>query len=375
MRPVHLCLFAFIGSDNVGDEAIFQTIYRDLQSLRPEAISILSMNPARTRAIAKSANVQVVPARLGRESLTALYGCDVFVCGGGGIFQDQTSVYNPSRYLSRIQIALTLRKRVFVYGVGVGPLKHPLNRRLMGEVLKRAECLTVRDEGSRQALIELGVPASRVHTTGDPVINFSDLAHPPVATQPGKNILVCLRHWFDTIDWLPVSVVNALHVRSRENVFQYDNFVSNMADILDHVARDPDVILTFVPFWGVRDTRVHRAVIAKMQRSAQCKVVEDSPSPERAAELIRSADLLIGMRLHSLILAVASARPFFAIDYSKKVGDFLEEVLPGRVGLVSCSPKDLVAAEVIAKLNALERVSPFDSAYVRRIGELKLKKH
>jgi polysaccharide pyruvyl transferase WcaK-like protein len=98
MRPVHLCLFAFIGSDNVGDEAIFQTIYRDLQSLRPETISILSMNPARTRAIARSANVRVVPARFGPESLAALHGCDVFVCGGGGIFQDQTSVYNPSRY-------------------------------------------------------------------------------------------------------------------------------------------------------------------------------------------------------------------------------------------------------------------------------------
>ena len=300
------------------------------------------------------------------------YACDVFVCGGGGIFQDQTSVYNPSRYLSRIQIALTFRKRDFVYGVGVGPLKHPLNRRLMGEVLKRAECLTVGDEGSRQALIELGVPASRVHTTGDPVINFA--TWPTLRlTSPGK------KH-----TGLPEALVRHHRLASGQrgqraarpeprDVFQYDNFVSNMADILDHVARDPDVILTFVPFWGVRDTRVHRAVIAKMQRSAQCKVVEDSPSPERAAELIRSADLLIGMRLHSLILAVASARPFFAIDYSKKVGDFLEEVLPGRVGLVSCSPKDLVAAEVIAKLDALERVSPFDSAYVRRIGELKLK--
>jgi polysaccharide pyruvyl transferase WcaK-like protein len=244
---------------------------------------------------------------------------------------------------------------------------------MTGAVLKRAECLTVRDESSRQTLIGLGVPASRVHTTSDPVINFSDSAHRPAAAQAGKNILVCLRHWFDTIDWLPVSVVNALHIRSRENVFQYDNFVSNMADILDHVARDPDVTLTFVPFWGVRDTRVHRAVIAKMQRSTQCKVIQDSPSPERAAQLIRSADLIIGMRLHSLILAVASARPFFAIDYSKKVGDFLEEVLPGRASLVSCSPRDLVAAEVIAKLDALERASPFDSAYVRRIGELKLK--
>jgi polysaccharide pyruvyl transferase WcaK-like protein len=79
------------------------------------------------------------------------------------------------------------------------------------------------------------------------------------------------------------------------------------------------------------------------------------------------------MRLHSLIFAVANARPFFAIDYSKKVGDFLSEVLPGRVPLVSASPKDLDAARAIAQLDRLETASPFDDDYRARVADLKRK--
>ncbi len=370
---MRLCLFAFIGSDNLGDEAIFQTVYRDLQELRPEALTVMSMNPKRTRAIADAPNTRVVAAGLWRETLSAIRECDVLVCGGGGIFQDQTSIYNPSRYLARIQLAHVFSKRVFVYGVSVGPLHHALNRRAASQVLRRVQALTVRDEASRRELLALGVPANHVHTTSDPVLNFSRTTTVPPAAVGRKNVVVCLRHWFDTIDWLPVSVVNALHIRSAENTRLYARFVSTMAAILDHVARDGETALTFLPFWGDRDTRVHRDVVEKMTRGAQCKVLAESPTPEQANALIGAADFLIGMRLHSLILAVANARPFFAIDYSKKVGDFLEEVLPGRVGLVSASPEDLDARETIAKLDRLEREHPFDATYGERVAELKRK--
>jgi polysaccharide pyruvyl transferase WcaK-like protein len=371
--PVRLCLFAFIGSDNLGDEAIFQTVYRDLQGLAPETLTVMSMDPERTRAIAAAPNARVVPAGFSRDTLSAIRHCDVLVCGGGGIFQDQTSIYNPSRYLARIQLAHAFSKQVFVYGVSVGPLRHALNRRAASEVLKRVQRLTVRDEASRRELISLGVPAGNVYTTSDPVLNFSLGAGLPPVTVTRKNVVVCLRHWFDTIDWLPVSMVNALHIRSPENTRHYAHFISNMAAVLDHVARDRETELTFVPFWGERDTRVHRDVVAKMTRRQQCRILAESPPPEQANTLIGAADFVIGMRLHSLIFAVANARPFFAIDYSKKVGDFLEEVLPGRVGLVSASPKDLDARATIEKLDRLERVHPFDDGYAASVAELKRK--
>jgi polysaccharide pyruvyl transferase WcaK-like protein len=370
---VRLCLFAFIGSDNLGDEAIFQTVYRDLQSLAPETITVMSMNPERTRAIASEANARVVDARSSGGTLSALRQCDVLVCGGGGLFQDQTSVYNPSRYLARIQLAHVFSKPVFVYGVSVGPLNHPLNRLAASQVLKQVRRLTVRDEASRRELIALGVPADHVYTTSDPVLNFSHGPSFPPARVARKNVVVCLRHWFDTIGWLPVSMVNALHIRSAENTRHYARFISSMAAILDHVARDPETKLTFVPFWGDRDTRVHRDVVDEMTHGKRCEILAESPTPQRANTLIGAADFLIGMRLHSLILAVANARPFFAIDYSKKVGDFLEEVLPGRVALVSASPKDLDARATIEKLDRLEREHPFDAAYGERVDELKRK--
>lgn len=368
---MRLCLFAFIGSDNLGDEAIFQTVYRDLQSLSPSELTVLSQNPAKTRSLVRDANVRVVSARLARESLSAIRGCDVFVCGGGGIFQDQTSIYNPVRYLSRLQVAHAFSKRVFVYGVSVGPLRNPINRRLTGSVLSRAAYLTVRDEASRQELLRLGIPEDRVETTSDPVVNFASAG---ACSPPGpdrKHIVVCLRHWFDTIDWLPVSVVNRLHLRSHENTLLYKRFALGMASVLDHLATSLDATLTFLPFWGDRDTRVHRDVVDQMQRRDKCRVISEAQTPEAANAIIGGADLVIGMRLHSLIFAIANARPFFAIDYSKKVGDFIEEVLPGRVGMVSASPRDLEPAEVIAKLDRVAKSSPFDQHYCDRVAELK----
>jgi polysaccharide pyruvyl transferase WcaK-like protein len=105
---MHICHFAFIGSENLGDEAIFETIHRDLQQLKPESITVLSMNVERTRRLVSSANTEVLRAQSLRDTVRAIRRCDLFVCGGGGIFQDQTSIYNPARYLSRIQLSSTV---------------------------------------------------------------------------------------------------------------------------------------------------------------------------------------------------------------------------------------------------------------------------
>jgi polysaccharide pyruvyl transferase CsaB len=369
---VRICQFAFIGSENLGDEAIFQTIYRDLQTLAPERISVLSMNPGRTKLLATASNTQVLSAKSITETLRAIRDCDVFVCGGGGIFQDQTSVYNPSRYLSRIEAAHFFGKLVFVYGVSVGPLTNPVNRALASRALGRAACITVRDGASREDLLALGVPAEVVHSTSDPVMNFSpDLPAPPAARSKRK-VVVCLRHWFDTINWIPVSVVNKFGLRRQSDQERYEKFVHAMARVLDHVARNGDAELTFVPFWGERDTKVHHEVAAKM-RTTSVKVLEQSPSPNDVNALIADADFVIGMRLHSLIYAVSNARPFFAIDYSKKVGDFLNEVLGESAASVSASPADLDADAVIARLDKLEQQSPFGDAYRSSVERLRQK--
>ncbi|MEY4547849.1 MAG: hypothetical protein RL685_4044, partial [Pseudomonadota bacterium] len=333
---MQLCLFAFIGSDNLGDEAIFEVVYASLQSLRPERLTILSMNPARTRRIATAANVRVLHARSPLDTARAISSSDLLVVGGGGMFHDHSSIYNPLRYLSRVHAARLLGKPVFVYAVSAGPLNNQVNRFMAGHVLARAARITVRDSGSLREMVSLGVPVEKVCVTSDPVMNFQP--GPLVTPPPGaswRNIVVCLRHWFDIVNWLPVSVVNALHIRTGENTRNYERFVSGMARVLDVLLEDTDTSITCVPFWGERDTRVHDDVVRRMKSPGRCRVLRESPSAAEANALLGKADLVLGMRLHSLIFTVANARPFFAIDYSRKVGDFIEEVLPGKSRLVS----------------------------------------
>jgi polysaccharide pyruvyl transferase WcaK-like protein len=77
------------------------------------------------------------------------------------------------------------------------------------------------------------------------------------------------------------------------------------------------------------------------------------------------------MRLHSLIMAAAAWRPFFAIDYSKKVGDFLESLVPGRARQLSVSPVDLNVSAAIDKLEKLRGSDAFGDEYVAAVTRLK----
>jgi polysaccharide pyruvyl transferase WcaK-like protein len=81
-----------------------------------------------------------------------------------------------------------------------------------------------------------------------------------------------------------------------------------------------------VPFWASRDTVVQEDVRTAMVRSASVTSITRPLMPDEIMALTSSASIVIGMRLHSLIAAVAMAVPHVAIDYSEKVRNFLVEV-------------------------------------------------
>jgi polysaccharide pyruvyl transferase WcaK-like protein len=151
---------------------------------------------------------------------------------------------------------------------------------------------------------------------------------------------------------------------------RYQRFINELARILDHLANYPETTLMFVPFCGERDNQVHRDVVAKMKHADRTKILQ-AASPQETQRMIAEADFIFGMRLHSLIMAAAAYRPFFAIDYLTKVSDFLESLLPGTAHAVSVSPVDLSADVVIGKLENLRVTDYFGANYVSAVARLK----
>jgi len=82
--------------------------------------------------------------------------------------------------------------------------------------------------------------------------------------------------------------------------------------------------LVFLPFWIKRDNEIHREVISKLRTKKNIFLLNKEYSPKEVRGIIQSADFLVGMRLHSLILNYGSRVPFLALGYSQKVKNYLE---------------------------------------------------
>lgn len=329
-----ICFFAFIGSENLGDEAIFYSIMRNFKNRDYELI-VLSFNPAKTKKLLRDLrlkNLKIVSVRKRREVYRAIKECDVFICGGGGIIQDQTSVYNLPFYLLHVKLAQMLGKKTMFYAVGVGPLQSKISRLLTKKIMNKADVITVRDRKSKKILDECGVKREKITVTADPAVSLGTIPREDtkkILRNEGISLnkrimIVCLRHWFDIKRYLPVKVVKRFNIQNKKEKIKQERFIGELAHFLDYCKEKEDYQLVFLPFWIKRDNEIHREVISKLRTKKNIFLLNKEYSPKEVRGIIQSADFLVGMRLHSLILNYGSRVPFLALGYSQKVKNYLE---------------------------------------------------
>ena len=114
---------AFVGSDNLGDEAIFEALVRTLESLGDVEVVAFTPNPNRRYG---SGRVRLLQRRGLGDLEREIRAADLVVCGGGGLIQDQTSVYNLAAHVHPLVIAHALGRPYLFYAVGVTPLANEL---------------------------------------------------------------------------------------------------------------------------------------------------------------------------------------------------------------------------------------------------------
>ncbi|MEQ7126944.1 polysaccharide pyruvyl transferase CsaB [Actinopolymorpha sp. B11F2] len=330
---MRLLLLGYFGFGNAGDEAILEAevaALRDALGADTEFV-VVSGDPAYT------VSTHGLPA-ISRTDATgvvrALRTCDALVAGGGSLLQDVTSARPVPFYAGLMLMARALRKPVFVYAQGLGPLHLPVNRLLTAAALKSATYVALRDHDSLILAERLGVRGAEL--VADPVLG---LDHSASGADP-SGLAVSLRPWRGSATWLPV-------VRSA----------------LATLARDVDVAL--VPYHARQDVVLARELSADL---GGLRVVEPDQGGHRAAvDAVAGARAVLGMRLHALLVAAAAGRPFVALSYDPKVTAFAAQVgqpvaatLPGPIDQ---------AALVTSVRKALED-SP-DRPYLDRVARLR----
>jgi polysaccharide pyruvyl transferase CsaB len=293
---MHVVMSGYYGFDNVGDEAILYSIIQALKKVDPSIkITVLSNNPEYTK---KTYDVGAVNRWKLKEVSAVLKEADGLISGGGSLLQDQTGMKSIPYYTGIMKIAQWNKKPVFIYAQGMGPINKGISKLIVKKVLEKAHVVTVRDEDSKQLLREIGVKKT-IDIVPDPVIGLepSTFTSPWLESQNLQSfITVSVRDWPSTVD-----------------------YKQKIARSLDKLATKGYQIV-FLPMHGEHDDKTSNE-IAKMMSQKSTIAPFDASIKEKIAIIGRS-DLLIGMRLHSLIFAAITNIPFISISYDPKIDAF-----------------------------------------------------
>lgn len=304
----NILISGYYGFNNIGDESILRTVIDNLRErLSDVDITVLSQSPAQT---AEKYGVHAAQRMDLRDILRSVRRCDMLLSGGGSLLQDATSRKSILYYLFILHLAQLLGKRTFIYSQGIGPIDSPLNKRLAAFVLRRTDGIVVRDKESQDLLLGLKVPAGLIHVTADPVIRVRK-----PGPELGARILEeegCPRRERLTVGW-------AVRCRKPDGVF-----LQEIERCVLWLREEYGADSVLIPFFHDEDVGVCEAVAERLDGRAGC--LRKKHLSEETLSIIGCMDVLVGVRLHSLIYAAVMGVPMIGVSYDPKVDAFLSSI-------------------------------------------------
>jgi polysaccharide pyruvyl transferase CsaB len=315
---VRFLISGYYGFGNLGDEALLEVIVSQLRTRYPYAeIDVLSNAPETT---AHELRVEATPRWDTRAVRAAIQRADLLISGGGGLLQNATSLRSLIYYAGIIRAASRANRKAMIFAQSVGPLDF-WGKALVKEWCRGVDAATVRDARSREMLKSL-LPSANVEQTADPVFLYD---------APAEEVDLSAEGLGPQSDPLVIfSVRKANGLKDRLDV---------LARAADRFAQAHAARVAFLPLGGAPDAEVSTLVIRKCKTAP---VLLPECTLARAANIIRGARALVGMRLHALILAARFSVPFLAVPYDPKVGALctdLEYPLPPLFSLDPPGPK------------------------------------
>jgi polysaccharide pyruvyl transferase WcaK-like protein len=261
---MRVLISGYYGFGNLGDEALLEVIVGRLRAIFPQLeIEVLSATPQMTAA---ALAVEAAPRWNWRAVRGAIARADIVLSGGGGLLQSATSIRSLLYYAGILREAIRAKRKTMIFAQSIGPLDR------LGELIVRGFCkgldrATVRDERSCE-------------------------------------------------------VLRALVPRVRK-VSGFRDGVGVVARAVDRLAERHGIRTAFLPLGGAADAEVSTDII---RACASTPVLLPECSLAKAAAILRGARVVVGMRLHALILAARYAVPFLAIPYDPKVEALCEDL-------------------------------------------------
>lgn len=309
MKSINSILISgYYGFDNSGDDAILKAIVKDIRRANSKVnIHVLSNNPKKTKEIY---GVEAVNRFKLMEVFKAIKNTNLLISGGGSLLQDITSTRSILYYLAIMKLNKLMKKPVMIYANGIGPIEKNINRFLTKRILNKVDLITLRDESSKDYINKLGVKNKNIFVTADPVFTLE-----PAPFNRVKEIF--------QYENIPVDKkFIGISVRRWKN---FNNISSIMADIIKCIIKEYKVNVILIPMHYPEDLDISLE-IKEMVSMEECNIIKGKYKVEEIMGIIKELEIIVAMRLHSLIYAATQEVPMVGVSYDPKVDGILKSI-------------------------------------------------
>ncbi len=363
----------YYGAGNIGDEAILACIVNELraqfQNRFELSFIVLSWDPEKT---SKEFGVEAIHWKDINGLLDAALRSNLIILGGGGLFFDYWGI-DPDTYLRKASwditaygslplLAKLLDIPCMIYAVGVGPLQTDLARHHTRLAFERCQVATVRDVASRDLLRQIGFSenasnAPLMKVLPDPVFSLTS----SLEDEAWVDDLLYQHHIKSGI---PLMGINLRYWDFEETMDTWLSSVANGVQIFLRNNRKVQVLL--LPFQKkeasslTNDVQVLKQLADLIDMPERVYLIDDPITPQKMQALIKCCTLMLGMRMHSIVMSINTMTPVIALSYAPKVQSVMQ-----YVGLEEFCNATLI-------LNANDLADQIQKAWVQR-EEISLK--
>ncbi len=334
MNPSRICVIGNFSGRNAGDAAILDGLMADVCALgHPVVFDVPTINPSFVRRQYAEFPVEargMLPWNLsakifGWPILAAIARSDVVLVTDAILFDRK--LLNPLyNYLSTMALVLPWARRrgkpVVLYNVSLGPATTKLGIACLRRVVAAAHHVVLRDRESAETCARVGIPLDRALEGADCALNVR-----PTAGAALDRLLATQAGCAPGQPFVTVNVNSYLDVflKRAQRTGEAD-FIRIMSATVDRLADELGVRVVFVETQPMDLPLANRVFAAVRRQDAIAMVDNRTLSHRDLAGVFSRAQLHVGMRTHSLILASAMHTPVVGLICTPKNRGYMRAI-------------------------------------------------
>ncbi|MGT2465468.1 polysaccharide pyruvyl transferase family protein [Mesorhizobium atlanticum] len=230
--------------------------------------------------------------------------------------------YDLEKRLNQFRIDAILGKDPIFFTQSLGPFKKSYNRQELGPIFDRAPLILLRDERSRNHILDLVKDPGKCHVVADAVFALADTdrikKHLGSAPAQTGRVAISVRHWSFVSD-------------GEDGMRRYLDLIREIATILvrDH-AKEVTFVSTCqgVPEYAHDDAKTARAIVAELDPEIAEHVNVDATfhTPDQLMAVVKDCDFVVATRMHMMIMSLCVGTPVLPIAYEFKTKEVAKHI-------------------------------------------------